>query len=82
MSVRMVTVLNPQYGRTPGGRILQPHERPALALKDFVTVPVLATYGVWSVSDILPKVNDDGYPGATLSELANYANKLEQEGWR
>lgn len=74
MAYRTTTILHPQYGRTSGGRILQPHERPNLRLADYVTVPTIETYGVWSVQDILPK--------AKVSELAGYVNRLESEGWR
>lgn len=83
MAYRTTTILHPHYGRTAGGRILQPHERPDVQLSDYLTVLAIETYGVWSVQDMLPKLNDGGkYAGATLSELANYVNKLETEGWR
>lgn len=74
MAYRTTVILNPHYGRTNGGKILQPHERPSLKLTDFVTVPVIETYGVWSVQDILPK--------KSVVALAAYANRLEMEGWR
>jgi len=82
MAYRTTTILHPQYGRATSGRILQPHERPALRLTDYVTVPTIATYGVWSVQEILPSLPNDSYPGASISELASFIYMLEQEGWR
>lgn len=74
MAYRTTIVLNPNYGRTTGGKILQPHERPDIRLSDYVTVPAIETYGVWSVQDILPK--------ARVTQLAGFANQLETDGWR
>jgi hypothetical protein len=74
MAYRTKVILHPQFGRTAGGRILQPHERHEPKLADYLTVPAIETYGVWSVQDILPK--------ARVTELATFANKLETEGWR
>jgi len=74
MAYRTTTILLPTYGRNVSGRILQSHERPPLTVADYVIVPTIETYGVWSVQDLISKKK--------AKDLATYANRLESEGWR
>lgn len=55
MAYRTKTILSLLYGHMKDGRILQPHERHEIRLSDYLTVPAIETYGVWSFAELLPE---------------------------